>query len=45
MKAENIMMLCHNCHKEVHCNPFLNIRMMREKAAQIGVDLTERYSF
>lgn len=45
MKAENIMMLCHDCHKEIHCNPFLNIRMMRDKAAEIGVDLTSRYSF
>lgn len=39
----NGIMLCHRCHKEVHCNPFLNIRMMQAKATELGIDLTERY--
>ena len=39
----NGLMLCHDCHKEVHCNPYRNIRMMEEKAKELGIDLDERY--
>lgn len=37
---ENIMVLCHECHKEIHCNPFLNASLMERKAAELHVDLT-----
>jgi 5-methylcytosine-specific restriction endonuclease McrA len=40
----NEIMLCHRCHKEVHCNPFLNIEMMKAKAEELGIDLAERYT-
>ena len=39
----NGIMLCHKCHKEVHCNPWRNIQMMKEKAQEMGIDLKERY--
>ena len=39
----NGIMLCHRCHKEVHCNPWRNIQMMKEKAKEMGIDLNERY--
>ena len=39
----NGILLCHRCHKEVHCNPYKNIRMMEAKAEELGIDLTERY--
>ena len=39
----NGIMLCHRCHKEVHCNPWRNIQMMKEKAKEMGIDLKERY--
>ena len=39
----NMLLLCHHCHKEVHINPWLNIRLMRAKAQELGIDLTERY--
>lgn len=39
----NSILLCHRCHKEVHCNPWRNIQMMRAKADELGIDLTERY--
>ena len=42
-KRENIVMLCHRCHKEIHCNPYKNIAMMEAKAKELGYDLTERY--
>ena len=41
--ARNCVALCHDCHKEIHLNPWLNIRMMQEKAAELGLDLGERY--
>jgi hypothetical protein len=39
----NGIMLCHRCHKEVHCNPYLNIRMMEDKAKEMGIELKDRY--
>ena len=41
----NAVMLCHNCHKEVHCNPWRNIAMMKKKAEELGIDLKERYDY
>ena len=41
----NGIMLCHDCHKEIHCNPWRNIRIMEQKAAELGIDLGERYNF
>ena len=37
------IMLCHKCHKEVHCNPWRNIELMKAKAEELRIDLTERY--
>ena len=39
----NGIMLCHRRHKEVHCNPYLNIQMMEAKAKEMGIELKERY--
>lgn len=39
----NCVALCHYCHKEIHCNPWANIRMMRAKAAEFGLDLGQKY--
>lgn len=39
----NCVALCHDCHKEIHCNPWANIRMMKAKATELGLDLGERY--
>ena len=41
----NGIMLCHKCHKEVHCNPWRNIQMMEEKAEELGIDLRERFDY
>ena len=43
-KKNNHLLLCHDCHKEIHCNPFLNIKLMKEKADELGIDLTEKYN-
>ena len=39
----NCVALCHDCHKEIHCNPWANIRMMQAKAEELGLDLGGRY--
>ena len=39
----NCVALCHDCHKEIHCNPYANIRMMEAKAEEFGLDLGGRY--
>lgn len=39
----NCVALCHDCHKEIHRNPWANIRMMEAKAAELGVDLGQKY--
>ena len=39
----NCVALCHDCHKEIHCNPWANIRMMKAKAAELGLDLIQKY--
>lgn len=44
MSIRNGILLCHQCHKEVHCNPWANIRIMEAKADEMGIDLTERYN-
>lgn len=41
--ANNLVMLCHDCHNEVHNNPFINVRMMEAKAKELGINLQERY--
>jgi hypothetical protein len=39
----NCVALCHDCHKEIHCNPWANMRMMQGKAAELGLELGEGY--
>jgi hypothetical protein len=42
-RKANMILLCHKCHKEIHCNPWRNIEMMKRKANELGIDLAERY--
>jgi len=41
----NMLLLCHRCHKEIHCNPFLDIKLMEAKAKELGINLHERYNY
>ena len=43
LSIRNGIMLCHACHKEVHINPFLNAKMITDKANSLGIDLKEHY--
>ena len=40
----NLMLLCTHCHHEIHIDPFKNIRMMKQKADELGVNLEDRYA-
>lgn len=44
-RRANIALLCHNCHREIHCNPWRNIEMMKAKAAELGIDLKVKYDY
>jgi CRISPR/Cas system Type II protein with McrA/HNH and RuvC-like nuclease domain len=44
LDIRNLILLCHKCHKEIHCDPYLNIRLMEEKAQELGINLDERYN-
>ena len=39
----NMLVLCHNCHKEIHCNPYRNIELMEAKAKELNINLKEIY--
>lgn len=39
----NLMLLCRDCHSHIHREPFLETRMITEKANELGIDLKEYY--
>ena len=41
----NLLFICHDCHKRIHNNPYLNIRLMEAKAEELNVDIKEVYKF
>lgn len=42
---DNAIMLCRECHKAIHTNPFLNARMQSEKAQELHINLTYTYDY
>lgn len=40
----NMMVVCIACHKDIHTDPWLNIRLMTDKAEELGFDLRERFT-
>ena len=42
-KRENMLLLCHDCHKEIHIDPYLNIRLMEAKSKELGIDLKDKF--
>ena len=44
-RKANMILLCHKCHKEIHCNPWKNIEMMKAKAEELGINLKDRYCY
>ena len=43
LDKRNTMMVCHKCHKEIHCNPYKNIALQEKLADEIGLDLRAFY--
>ena len=41
----NMMCLCNDCHREVHNNPYYNIRLQEEKALEYNINLKELYNY
>lgn len=39
----NTQLLCYDCHKRVHSNPFLDLRQQLDKAEEYGIDLYKHY--
>lgn len=39
----NLMLICADCHFDIHHNPFLDSRLMIERATALGIDLSKRY--
>jgi len=40
----NLMVVCPACHQEIHQNPFLNARLIKQKARKMGVKYKKVYS-
>ena len=41
----NVLLLCHDCHQEIHSNPLKQVEMMQKKADELGVDLKDFYDY
>lgn len=39
----NLQILCHDCHKMIHKEPFLQVKEIRKKCKQLGVDYKQFY--
>jgi len=39
----NFMCLCKDCHRSIHLNPFLDSKLQRKKAKQLGINLKKYY--
>ena len=41
---ENLLLLCRDCHKEIHTNPFLDCNLQQNTARKLGVKLKDYYT-
>lgn len=41
----NLMVLCSECHAEVHANPILNAGLIYQTATKIGVDVKKYFNY
>lgn len=39
----NLMILCRDCHNNIHKEPFVQTKMIKEKADELGINLKEYY--
>lgn len=40
---DNLLYICHTCHNNIHINPFVNIRLMKQVADRYGIDLVAKF--
>lgn len=40
---KNVLLLCHNCHRDIHQNPFLNAKLIERKAKECNINLKDYY--
>ena len=45
MDERNLQCLCHSCHKDIHCDPYKEIRQMEVKANELGINLKDYYDY
>ena len=45
LDPRNIMLVCCDCHKEIHQDPYRNIQLMEEKAKELNIELNDRYGY
>ena len=42
-RLRNLMIVCPDCHQEIHHNPFLNARLIKQRARKLGVKYKKVY--
>lgn len=40
---DNMQCLCHSCHKDIHCDPYKQIKQMEEKAKEFNINLKDYF--
>ena len=35
--------LCHDCHKDIHCDPYKQVKQMEQKAKELNINLKDYY--
>jgi 5-methylcytosine-specific restriction endonuclease McrA len=45
LDERNMMVLCSECHAEVHANPILNAGLIYQTATKIGVDVKKYFDY
>lgn len=40
---DNLLYICQTCHNNIHINPFVNIRLMKQVADRYGIDIGAKF--
>ena len=43
LDERNLLVLCADCHAEVHANPILNARLIHQTAQELGIDINKYF--
>ena len=39
----NVLLLCTECHQKIHCDPFIQTRMIEQKCRELGIKVSDYY--